>query len=60
MKAKYVELRPLNGFGDVIIRDQSGAVLARYGCTYSTTPQYVGYKTNAGQILKAYSIEAWG
>ncbi|WP_258871758.1 hypothetical protein [Pyrobaculum aerophilum] len=58
--AKYVELRPLNGFGDVIIRDQSGAVLARYGCTYSTTPQYVGYKTDAGQILKAYSIETWG
>lgn len=58
--AKYVELRPLNGFGDVIIRDQNGAILARYGCTYSTTPQYVGYKTNAGQILKAYSIEAWG
>jgi hypothetical protein len=29
--ARYVELRPLNGFGD-IIRDQYGAVLARYGC----------------------------
>ena len=29
--AWYAELRPLNGLGD-IIRDQYGAVLARYGC----------------------------
>jgi hypothetical protein len=55
--ARYVELRPLNGFGDVIIRDQYGAVLARYGCRYTITPQYVGFR---GGLLRVYQIEAWG
>jgi hypothetical protein len=55
--ARYVELRPLNGLGDVIIRDQYGAILARYGCRYTPTPQYVGFR---GGLLKVYSVEAWG
>ncbi len=33
--ARWVELRPLDGLGDVMIRDQYGAVLARYGCRYT-------------------------
>jgi hypothetical protein len=53
----YVELGPLSGFGDVIIRDQYGAVLARYGCRYTATPQYVGFR---GGLLRVYSVEAWG
>jgi hypothetical protein len=55
--ARYVELRPLNGFGDVIIRDQYGTVLARYGCRYTAAPQYVGFR---GGLLRVYSVEAWG
>jgi hypothetical protein len=55
--ARYVELRPLNGLGDVIIRDQYGAVLARYGCRYTAAPQYVGFR---GGLLRVDSVEAWG
>ena len=55
--AMYVELRPLNGLGDVIIRDQYGAILARYGCRYTATPQYVGF---TGGLLRVYLVEAWG
>jgi hypothetical protein len=55
--ARYVELRPLNGLGDVIIRDQYGAILARYGCRYTAAPQYVGFR---GELLRVYSVETWG
>jgi hypothetical protein len=55
--ARWVELRPLNGLGDVIIRDQYGAVLARYGCRYTAAPQYVGFR---GGLLRVYSVETWG
>jgi len=55
--AMYVELRPLNGLGDVIIRDQYGAILARYGCRYTTTPQYVGF---SGGLLRVYNVTALG
>jgi hypothetical protein len=55
--AMYVELRPLNGLGDVIIRDQYGAILARYGCRYTTTPQYVGFR---GGFLRVYNVTAFG
>jgi len=55
--ARYVELRPLNGLGDVIIRDQYGAILARYGCRYTTTPQYVGF---SGGLLRVYNVTALG
>ena len=58
--AAVVELRPLNGFGDVIIRDQYGNILARYGCRYAATPAYVGYKTQQGEYLKVYKLEVWG
>jgi len=54
--ARYVELRPLNGLGD-IIRDQYGAVLARYGYRYTTTPQYVGFR---GGFLRVYNATAFG
>jgi hypothetical protein len=33
--ARWVELRTLSGLGDIIIRDQYGAILARYGCRYT-------------------------
>jgi hypothetical protein len=55
--ARYVELRPLNGFGDVIIRDQYGAILARYGCRYTAAPQYVGFR---GGLLRVYNVTALG
>jgi hypothetical protein len=55
--AMYVELRPLSGLGDVIIRDQYGAVLARYGCRYVVTPLYVGFR---GGLLRVYNVTALG
>jgi hypothetical protein len=55
--ARYVELRPLNNFGDIIVRDQYGAVLARYGCRYTATPQYVGFR---GGLLRVYNVTAFG
>ncbi len=55
--ARWVELRPLNGFGDVIIRDQYGAILARYGCRYTAAPQYVGF---SGGLLRVYNVTALG
>jgi len=55
--AMYVELRPLNGLGDIIVRDQYGAILARYGCRYTTTPQYVGF---SGGFLRVYNVTALG
>ena len=58
--AAVVELRPLSGFGDVIIRDQYGNILARYGCRYAATPAYVGYKTQQGEYLRIYRLEVWG
>jgi hypothetical protein len=44
--AMYVELRPLNNFGDIIIRDQYGAILARYGCRYIDTRNAWGPETD--------------
>ncbi|AET33167.1 hypothetical protein P186_1757 [Pyrobaculum ferrireducens] len=58
--ARYVELRPLGGLGDVVIRDANGNILARYGCSYTTTPTYIGVKTGAGEAIKLYTLEAWG
>jgi hypothetical protein len=55
--ARYVELRPLNGLGDIIIRDQYGTILARYGCRYTATPQYVGFR---GGLLRVYNVTAFG
>jgi hypothetical protein len=55
--ARYVELRPLNGLGDITIRDQYGAILARYGCRYTATPQYVGFR---GGLLRVYNVTALG
>ncbi|MEM0464653.1 hypothetical protein [Pyrobaculum sp.] len=58
--AAVVELRPLSGFGDIIVRDQYGNILARYGCRYTAIPAYVGYKTQTGEYLRAYRLEVWG
>ncbi|AFA38124.1 hypothetical protein Pogu_0097 [Pyrobaculum oguniense TE7] len=58
--AAVVELRPLSGFGDVIVRDSDGNILARYGCRYAATPAYVGYRTQTGEYLRAYRLEVWG
>ncbi|MEM3834464.1 hypothetical protein [Pyrobaculum sp.] len=58
--AAVMELRPLSGFGDVIIRDSYGNILARYGCHYTATPAYVGYRAQTGEYLRAYRLEVWG
>jgi hypothetical protein len=51
----WVDLRPLQGLWDVILRDGSGAILFRYGCAPSGTPQYVGF-INA----TSFEFRAWG
>jgi hypothetical protein len=53
LAAMYVELRPLSGLGNVIIKDQYGAILARYGCRYTAAPQYVGFRSG---LLRVYSV----
>jgi hypothetical protein len=55
--ARWVELRPLNGLGDIIIRDRYGTILARHSCRYVVTPRYVGF---SGGLLRVYLVEAWG
>jgi hypothetical protein len=55
--ARWVELRPLNDFGDIIVRDQYGAILARYGCRYTATPQYVGFR---GGVIRIHNATALG
>jgi hypothetical protein len=55
--ARYVELRPLSGLGDVIIRDRYGTILARHSCRYVVTPRYVGF---SGGLLRVYNVTAWG
>jgi hypothetical protein len=55
--ARWVELRPLSGFGDIIVRDQYGTILARYGCRYTAAPQYVGFR---GGFLRVYNVIALG
>ena len=58
--AKWVELRPLSGLGDVIVRDSAGNILTRYGCQNPPATAYIGFKTAPGEILKVYSLEVWG
>jgi hypothetical protein len=55
--ARWVELRPLSNFGDIIIRDRYGTILARHSCRYVVTPRYVGF---SGGLLRVHSVEAWG
>ncbi|MEZ0319563.1 MAG: hypothetical protein ABWK05_06200 [Pyrobaculum sp.] len=58
--AKWTELRPLSGLGDVIVRDAYGNILARYGCPSPPSPTYIGFKTAPGELLKIYEVQAWG
>lgn len=58
--SRYVELRPLQGLGDVIIRNAYGNILARFGCQSPAAPAYVGFRAGPGEILKIYLLEAWG
>ena len=53
--ARYVELRPLNGLGDIIIRDRYGTILARHSYRYVVTPRYVGFR---GGLLRVYNVTA--
>jgi len=58
--SQYVELRPLAALGDVIVRDSSGNVLARFGCSSPPSVQYIGFKTGPGEYLIVRTVEAWG
>jgi len=58
--SQYVELRPLAALGDVIVRDSSGNVLARFGCAAPPSAQYIGFKAGPGEYLVVRTVEAWG
>lgn len=58
--ARYVELRPLAGYGEVIVRDWAGGILYRQGCPLQQQATAVGFATGPGELLKIYSLEAWG
>ncbi|MCI4464956.1 MAG: hypothetical protein JHC22_04100, partial [Thermoproteus sp.] len=46
------------GLGDIIVRDQYGNILARYGCYFSGSPAYVGFSTKS--TLRVYNVTALG
>ncbi|MEM0467624.1 MAG: hypothetical protein QXT27_00285 [Pyrobaculum sp.] len=58
--ARWVDLRPLAGLGDVLVRDQNGGVLTRLGCQSPAPPAYVGFRAAPGEVLKIYILEVWG
>jgi len=58
--SQWIELRPLSGLGDVIVRDSAGNVLARFGCAVPPAAQYIGFKTGPGEYLMVRTVEAWG
>jgi len=58
--SRWVELRPLSGLGDVIVRDSLGNILARFGCDVPPAAQYIGFKTGSGEYLLVRTVEAWG
>ncbi|WP_193322596.1 hypothetical protein [Pyrobaculum calidifontis] len=58
--SQWVELRPLAALGDVIVRDSSGNVLARFGCAAPPNAQFIGFKAGPGEYLVVRTVEAWG
>jgi len=58
--SQWVELRPLAALGDVIVRDSSGNMLARFGCTSPPPAQYIGFRAGPGEYLVVRTVEAWG
>jgi len=58
--SQWVELRPLAALGDIIVRDSSGNVLARFGCSSPPPAQYIGFRAGPGEYLVVRLVEAWG
>ncbi|MEM4898808.1 MAG: hypothetical protein QXM99_00205 [Thermofilum sp.] len=53
--AYWADLRLLSGAWEVILRDSSGGMLARYSCAPLTAPSYVGFKG-----VRSFEFRAWG
>jgi len=58
--SQWVELRPLAALGDVIVRDSSGNMLARFGCPSPPPAQYIGFRAGPGEYLVVRLVEVWG
>jgi len=58
--SRWVELRPLAALGDVIARDSTGGVLARFGCSAPPSAQYIGFRAGPGEYLIVRTVEVWG
>jgi len=53
--AYWVDVRPLAGLWEVILRDSGGGILARYGCAPASSPSYVGFTG-----VEGFEFRAWG
>jgi len=53
--AYWVDVRPLAGLWEVILRDSGGGILARYGCAPAGSPSYVGFTG-----VEGFEFRAWG
>ncbi|UNQ73971.1 hypothetical protein [Infirmifilum sp. NZ] len=53
--AYWVDVRPLAGLWEVILRDSGGGILARYGCAPAGSPSYVGFMG-----VEGFEFRAWG
>jgi hypothetical protein len=51
----WVDLRPLSGVYEAILRDSSGGILARYACSPPGGVSYVGFKN-----VQSFTLSVWG
>jgi hypothetical protein len=51
----WVDLRPLSGAYEAILRDSSGSILARYACSPPGGVSYVGFKN-----VQSFTLSVWG
>jgi len=51
----WVDLRPLSGVYEAILRDSSGGILARYACSPPGGVSYVGFKN-----VQSFTLNVWG
>ncbi|MEZ0346874.1 MAG: hypothetical protein ABWK01_10000, partial [Infirmifilum sp.] len=50
----WLDLRPLSQLWEVIVRDSTGVIVARYGCRPAGTPSYAGFTGASTWEFRAY------
>jgi len=58
--SRWVELSPLAALGDVIVRDSSGNMLARFSCHLPLAVLYIDFRAGSGEYLTVRRVETWG